>query len=54
MTPRGYHPRAVNSGNSWAITSGFSFANMPLMTYIAEISPRPALLIHGEKHIRGT
>lgn len=22
--------------------------NMPLMTYIAEISPRPTLLIHGE------
>ena len=23
--------------------------NMPLLTYIAEISPRPVLLIHGEK-----
>ena len=23
--------------------------NMPLLTYIAEISPRPILLIHGEK-----
>lgn len=48
MTPRGYHPRAVNSGNSWAMTSGLSFMNMPLLTYIAEISPRPTLLIHGE------
>ncbi|KFC61691.1 hypothetical protein FF80_03887 [Devosia sp. LC5] len=47
-TPRGYHPRAVNSGNSWAMTSGLSFMNMPLLTYIAEISPRPTLLVHGE------
>jgi fermentation-respiration switch protein FrsA (DUF1100 family) len=23
--------------------------NMPLLTYIAEIAPRPVLLIHGEK-----
>jgi uncharacterized protein len=23
--------------------------NFPLLTYIAEISPRPVLLIHGEK-----
>ena len=23
--------------------------NMPLLTYIEEISPRPVLLIHGEK-----
>ena len=23
--------------------------NMPLLTYIKEISPRPVLLIHGEK-----
>ena len=26
-----------------------SFMNMPILTYIAEISPRPVLLIHGEK-----
>jgi len=49
MTPRGYHPRAVNSGNAWTITTPLSFMNFPLMTYIAEISPRPLLLIHGEK-----
>ena len=23
--------------------------NMPILTYIAEISPRPILFIHGEK-----
>ncbi len=49
MTPRGYHPRAVNSGNAWTITTPLSFMNMPLMNYIKEISPRPLLLIHGEK-----
>ncbi len=47
-TPRGYHPRAVNSGNAWTITTPLSFMNMPLLTYIKEISPRPLLLIHGE------
>ncbi len=49
MTPRGYHKRAVNSGNAWTITTPLSFMNMPLLTYIKEISPRPILLIHGEK-----
>jgi fermentation-respiration switch protein FrsA (DUF1100 family) len=48
MTPRGYHARAVNSGNAWTQTNPLSFMNMPLLTYIAEISPRPILLIHGE------
>ncbi|MBB1319077.1 acetylxylan esterase [Shewanella sp. SR43-4] len=49
MTPRGYHPRAVNSGNAWSQTTPLSFMNMPLLTYISEISPRPVLFIHGEK-----
>jgi fermentation-respiration switch protein FrsA (DUF1100 family) len=48
-TPRGYHARAVNSGNAWTRTTPLSFMNMPLLTYIKEISPRPVLLIHGEK-----
>lgn len=47
-TPRGYHPRAVNSGNAWTITTPLSFMNTPMLTYIAEISPRPILFIHGE------
>ncbi|MCY9849417.1 alpha/beta hydrolase [Pectobacterium sp. 13-115] len=49
MTPRGYHPRAVNSGNSWTVTTPLSFMNMPILTYIKEISPRPILFVHGEK-----
>ena len=47
-TPRGFHPRAVNSNGSWTITNPLSFMNMPLLTYIAEISPRPVLFVHGE------
>lgn len=49
MTPRGYHPRAVNSGNAWTQTTPLSFMNMPILTYIKEIAPRPILFIHGEK-----
>ncbi|WP_175839383.1 alpha/beta hydrolase [Burkholderia anthina] len=47
-TPRGFHPRAVNSNGSWTLTTPLSFMNMPILTYIAEISPRPLLLVHGE------
>ncbi|OZB38807.1 MAG: hypothetical protein B7X50_10480 [Alishewanella sp. 34-51-39] len=48
-TPRGYHPRAVNSGNAWTLTTPLSFMNMPILSYIDEISPRPILFVHGEK-----
>ena len=49
MKPRGYHPRAVNSGNAFTQTTPLSFMNLPLLTNIKEISPRPILFIHGEK-----
>jgi uncharacterized protein len=48
-TKRGFHPRAVNSNASWTVTNPLSFMNMPLLTYIKEIAPRPILFIHGEK-----
>jgi len=48
-TPRGYHERSVNSGNSWTATTPLSFMNMPILSYIKEISPRPLLIIAGEK-----
>ncbi|WP_298581254.1 alpha/beta hydrolase [uncultured Luteimonas sp.] len=48
-TPRGFHPRSVNSNGSWTVTNPLSFMNMPLLTYINEIAPRPILFIHGEK-----
>ncbi|HWJ27233.1 MAG TPA: alpha/beta hydrolase [Flavisolibacter sp.] len=48
-TPRGFHPRSINSNGSWTATTPLSFMNMPLLTYIKEIAPRPILLIAGEK-----
>ncbi len=48
-TPRGYHKRSVNSGNSWTATTPIPFMNMPILNYIKEISPRPLLIIAGEK-----
>lgn len=47
-TPRGFHPRSVNSNASWTVTNPLSFMNMPILTYIEEISPRPILFVHGE------
>ncbi len=47
-TSRGFHPRSLNSNGAWTATSTLPFMNMPLMTYIKEISPRPLLIIAGE------
>jgi len=47
-TPRGFHERLINSNGAWKATSGFSLMNMPILTYIKEISPRPVLIIAGE------
>lgn len=44
-TPRGYHP---NSITQFTITSSMSFMNLPLLTHIKSISPRPLLFIIGE------
>ncbi len=47
-TERGFHPRSINSNGSWTITTPIPFMNMPILTYIKEISPRPLLIIAGE------
>lgn len=47
-TPRGYHPRSLNSNNGWNVTSSLSFINTPLLTYSSEIRSA-VLLVHGEK-----
>ena len=47
-TPRGFHARSVNSNGSWTVTTPLSFMNMPILTYIKEISPRPILFVHGQ------
>lgn len=47
-TPRGYHPRSINSNDGWNKTSSLSFINMPILSYCDEIRSA-VLLIHGEK-----
>lgn len=47
-TLRGFHPRSINSNGSWTATNAISFMNMPILSYIKEIAPRPILLIAGE------
>lgn len=47
-TPRGFHARSINSNASWTATMPISFMNMPILSYIKEISPRPILIIAGE------
>ena len=47
-TPRGYHPRSLNSNQGWNKTSTLAFLNAPLLTYSSEIRSA-CLLVHGEK-----
>lgn len=47
-TPRGFHPNSLNSNGAWLVTNPLSFMNMPILTYVKEIAPRPMLLIAGE------
>jgi len=47
-TRRGFHSRSINSNASWTATNPVSFMNMPILTYIKEISPRPIFIIAGE------
>src|SRR5690606_34897281 len=39
-TERGFHERSLNSNAAWTATNSLSFMNMPILTYIKEISPR--------------
>lgn len=47
-TPRGYHPRSLNSNDGWTVNTGTSLMNMRLFTYAKEIRSA-VLMIHGEK-----
>lgn len=47
-TPRGYHPRSLNSNDGWNVTSALSFINMPILAYSDDIRSA-VLMIHGEK-----
>lgn len=47
-TPRGFHPRGINSSTAWTATTPMSFFSFPMYANIEMISPRPILLIAGE------
>jgi fermentation-respiration switch protein FrsA (DUF1100 family) len=46
-TPRGYHPRGINSNTAWTATTPMSFFSFPMYANIEMISPRPVLLVAG-------
>jgi fermentation-respiration switch protein FrsA (DUF1100 family) len=48
-TPRGFHPRSINSTTAWTATTPMSFFSFPMAANIEMISPRPIMLIAGEK-----
>jgi len=47
-TPRGYHPRSLNSNGGWNKIGCMSFLNQPILCYAGEIRSA-VLIIHGEK-----
>ena len=48
-TPRGFHPRSINSTTAWTATTPMSFFSFPLVANITMISPRPIMLVAGAK-----
>jgi fermentation-respiration switch protein FrsA (DUF1100 family) len=48
-TKRGFHSRSVNSTTAWTATTPMSFFSFPMYANIETISPRPVLLVAGEK-----
>ena len=47
-TPRGYHPRSLNSNGGWNVIGCMSCLNRPILRYTNEIRSA-VLVIHGEK-----
>ena len=46
-TPRGYHPRAINSTSGWNVATMLSYMNAKMLNYTPEIRSA-VLLVHGE------
>lgn len=46
---RAWHKRSINSAGAWSSTTPYSFFNFPLDTHVEELSPRPIMLITGDK-----
>ncbi|MBP5180061.1 MAG: alpha/beta hydrolase [Clostridiales bacterium] len=47
-TPRGFHPRSLNSNSGWNVTASTSLLNTRLFRYAGEIRSA-VLMIHGDK-----
>ena len=47
-TPRGYHPRSLNSNGGWNVIGCQSFMNQPILRYSSEIRSA-VLVVHGEE-----
>ncbi len=47
-TPRGYHPRSLNSNDGWTVSTQTSLMNTRLFTYAGEIDSA-VLMVHGDK-----
>ena len=47
-TPRGYHPRSLNSNGGWNVVGCMSFLNQPILQYSHEIRSA-VLVVHGEQ-----
>lgn len=47
-TPRGYHPRSLNSNGGWNVTNSLSLLNGRILHYAGEIESA-VFLIHGEE-----
>lgn len=46
-TPRGFHPRAINSTTAWTATTPMSFFAFPMAANVDMIAPRPIMLVAG-------
>lgn len=46
---RAFHERSINSNGIWSSTTPYGFFNFPLDTHVEELSPRPIMLITGDK-----
>ncbi len=47
-TPRGFHPRSINSTTAWTSTTPMPFFSFPMHASIEMISPRAIMLVAGE------
>lgn len=46
-TPRGFHPRSINSASAWTATTPMAFFAFPMAANIDMIAPRPIMLVVG-------